>query len=296
MLKEYAKNGLVTAKAGWYSCNIEGKIIKLGQAKAAEVKLKALIDDGKIIIPTNETPAKSGTTSKSSDTLDVALAKTSETTQKKNSKLEKMLGQIRDINPDYSTSNLTVSISGISYLQRSNPVVASYPLEFYWLEKKNSVDGGNGVFSNGDYTVFDKEWAKDDDGNVIVSWKRDDTPMMTMVTVGTLVLCCCKREQFYNKKDKQQMKGQIAHLVVNAKRQEQAKGAAILAEKQGPEMATEVYKASSDATIAQAAQVEHVKSGVSLKEAHEKISSNGLTPDKLKSMVENNEIDIDSLA
>lgn len=198
----------------------EKVFLGMGEAKARQ-KLESLLNEGNVEGLEDKTANKQEVV-----TNPTGNHKVDNLSKKESVKLESLLDLVQDINPNSDEgTDLDITIDGVDSRLIDNPVIKAFPLNLYWRKKNHSVDNGSGNITNRQYTVVDKNWhqLKDSTGKYRIQVKRDDSPKASFFSVGDLVLCACKRNQYLEKKQKQVARTLLRSKVSEETRNEKAK-------------------------------------------------------------------------
>jgi len=136
------------------------------------------------------------------------------------SEFSALLGHIGDINTDVEgNQDIDISFDGVDVRQLNDPVIRNLGLAFRWRKKDQSIDSGNGVTKNKGYTVMSKSFPalKKKDGVFRLVVARDDSPLSDFWSVGDLVLCAIKLEQYNERTKVKTAKAMIRDVVEKQK-------------------------------------------------------------------------------
>lgn len=221
---EYLDKGLIYRDKTWYYYKDGDKSIPLGNNEArSKEKLSSYL--------AGKSTAELSVTAKPIGQVETATLGTQEepkatSISEDEFDYEGLLSHVMDIDPNMKKgTDLDIFIDGVDSRLKEHPVVKSFPLSFYWMRKDKNVSNGANLISNNQYTVVSKSWKqlKKANGEYRIRVNKDDSPREDYFSVGELVLCVCKKEQYEQKKKQQDAKTLIVSAYHQQTRNEKAK-------------------------------------------------------------------------
>jgi len=218
--KESLRANDIQVNKGWYYYIEDGKRINLGCGLAVATK------------KFNSIHGLSGNVEDLGDTANqTEVVKFSGNPKNDNLDFEGLLDHIHDFDPKMEAgSDLDVFIDGVDSRLDNHATVKGFPLQFYWMKKDHNVQNGSGLITNKQYTVVSKSWPqiKLPNGKYRITVQRDDTPNEDFFSIQELVLCCCKKHQFLEKKKRLVATELLRSKLSEEQRNEKAKSIANL--------------------------------------------------------------------